>query len=171
MKKLGILLASLFVMTLATQQVKAQTASASAQAKATANIITPIKIAKGADLNFGNIVAGTSQGTVTVDTVGNRTAIGGVILPTAIPGTVNAAKFIVSGLPEATYAITLPTSTTISTSGGASMTVDEFTSNPSGSGLLTGGTQELYVGAKLTVNSNQPRGKYTGTFDVSVAYN
>ena len=171
MKKLGILLASLFVMVLATQHVKAQTASASAEAKATANIITPIKIAKRADLNFGNIVAGTGIGTVIVDTEGDRTSTGDVILPSATLGTVNAAEFTVTGLANATYAITLPESINISTTGGETMTVTDFTSNPSGTGTLAGGTQTLSVGARLNVGAGQVAGDYTGEFSVTVAYN
>jgi hypothetical protein len=159
-------------MTLATQQMMAQTANASATATASANIITPIQIVKGADLYFGNIVAGTSTGTVTVNTEGNRTGTGGVILPTATPGTITAAKFTVSGLPNATYAISLPTSTTISISGGsASMTITQFTSNPNASGILTGGSQDFYVGGTLNVGANQTAGTYTGEFNVTVAYN
>jgi hypothetical protein len=111
MKKTVFLLASLFVMMLATQQVKAQT-GAQASAIAAANIITPIQILKAADLSFGNIVAGTTAGTVTVSHDGSRTKTDGVTLPAATPGTFTAAKFNISGLPNATYSITLPTSIT-----------------------------------------------------------
>lgn len=65
MRKTGFLLAGLFVMMLATQQMKAQNGD-DASAIAAANIITPIQILKAADLSFGNIVAGTTAGTVTV---------------------------------------------------------------------------------------------------------
>ena len=170
MKKTVFLLASLFVMACGIQSVKAQTASATATANATATIITPITIGKVADLNFGNIVAGTGAGTVTVPTEGARTKTGDVILPAATPGTINAAKFTVTGLADATYTITLPGSATISETGGKTMTVT-FTSNPSGTGTLTGGTQDLFVGATLNVGAAQTAGNYTGTFNVTVAYN
>jgi hypothetical protein len=92
MKKTVFLLASLFVMACGIQSVKAQTASATQSATANATIITPISITNVADLNFGNIVAGTGAGTVTVATTGNRTSTGDVILPSATLGTVNAAE-------------------------------------------------------------------------------
>ncbi len=174
MRKTVFLLASLFVMMLATQRVNAEgPASASATANATATIITPISITNVADLNFGNIVAGTGAGTVTVATTGTRTSTGDVILPSAnaVQGTVNAAQFKVTGLADATYAITLPTSIYISETGGETMTVDNFTSNPSGTGSLAGGTQTLSVGARLNVGAGQVAGDYTGTFNVTVAYN
>ena len=174
MRKTVFLLASLFVMACGIQSVKAQTASASASASANATIITPIAITHEGkpDLNFGNVVAGTGAGTVTVrPTTGDRSSTGDVILPTATPGTVNAAEFTVTGLADATYAITLPTSIDISETGGTTMTVDNFTSNPSRTGTLAGGTQTLSVGARLNVGAGQVAGDYTGEFSVTVAYN
>ena len=174
MKKLGILLASLFVMTLATQHVKAQTSSASASANASAfaTIIQPLTIEKTGDLNFGNIVAGTGTGTVNVDLVGRRTSTGNVILPSATPGTVSPAKFTVSGLTGATYAITLPTSATLTLSGGEeTMTINNFKSNPKKTGELTDGSQEISVSATLNVGADQAPGEYSGEFAVTVAYN
>ena len=170
MRKTVFLLASLFVMACGIQSVKAQTASASASASANATIITPIAIAHVEHLNFGNIVAGTGIGTVIVDTEGDRTKTGDVILPTT--GTFNAAEFTVTGLANATYAITLPESINISTTGGETMTVDNFTSNPSGTGTLAAnGEQTLSVGARLIVGAGQVAGDYTGEFSVTVAYN
>ena len=176
MRKTVFLLAGLFVMACGIQSVKAQTASASASASAKATIITPIAIAHVADLNFGNIVAGTATGTVTVDTEGNRTSSTGITLPNATPGTVNAAKFTVTGLANATYAITLPGSINISASEeGPTMAVNNFTSNLDetvGKGTLASdGKQTLSVGATLNVGAGQAAGDYTGTFNVTVAYN
>ena len=172
MKKTVFLLAGLFVMACGIQSVKAQTASASASASAKATIITPIAIAHVEHLNFGNIVAGTGIGTVIVDTKGDRTKTGDVILPTATPGTFNAAEFTVTGLADATYAITLPDDNTVTISGpGEDMTVTGFTSNPDGTGVLAGGTQTLSVGATLNVGADQAAGEYAGEFTVTVAYN
>ena len=79
MKKLGLLLASLFVMTLATQQVKAQTgASASAEAKAT--VVTVISITKTSDLNFGSFAPSATDGTISVELTGTRSVTGGITL-------------------------------------------------------------------------------------------
>jgi hypothetical protein len=53
------------------------------------------------------------------------------------------------------------------------MVVDTFTSNPSGTGTLAGGTQNLNVGATLNVGSSQASGTYTNAagFTVTVNYN
>jgi len=50
------------------------------------------------------------------------------------------------------------------------MTVDTFTSTPSGTGTLTGGAETLNVGATLQVGIGQATGSYTGTYSVTVNY-
>jgi hypothetical protein len=143
--------------------------TATATANATARIITPISISKTADLNFGDVVASGSAGTVVLSTAGARSTTGGASLGSG--SAVSAAAFTVSGQGSATYAITLPASATV-TSGPNTMTVNAFTSNPSGTGTLSGGgSQNLNVGATLNVGVSQPTGTYSGTFDVTVTYN
>lgn len=161
------------LLTILSATVNAQTASASAQASISASIITPIIITKTTDLSFGNAVAGVSLGTVVISTSGNRTSTGGVILPSALAGTISQAKFETSGAANQAYAITLPATATL-TSSSNTMIVDTFTSNPtiaSGGTLSVDGKQDIYVGATLNVGASQPAGNYTGTFDITVAYN
>jgi hypothetical protein len=139
-------------------------------ANATARIITPISLSKTADLNFGDVVPSGALGTVVVSPAGVRSATGGASLGSG--AAVTAAAFTVSGQGSATYAITLPASTIVTKGGGVNMTVDTFTSNPSGTGALSGGgSQNLTVGATLNVAASQATGTYTGTFDVTVTYN
>ncbi len=149
-------------------------AQASATASATATIITPIAISKSVDMNFGNIaVSGSTSGTVILSTSGTRTTggSGGVTLP-ATTGTVAAAEFAVSGEPGYTYAITLPTSATLTDGSSHTMSVGSFTSNPSSTGTLSsGGTQTLYVGATLSVAAAQAAGTYTNSTAVPVTVN
>src|ERR1043165_2674256 len=123
-------------------------AQASATASASANIITPISIVKTVDMNFGNIaVSATAAGTVVLGTNSTRTTGGGggVTLP-ATTGTVAAASFTVSGQAGYTYAITLPSSCTITDGSSNNMTVNGFTSTPATTGTLSsGGTDVLNV--------------------------
>jgi hypothetical protein len=144
-----------------------------ATATATATVITPISILKNADMNFGNIaVQSATGGTVVLDPAGTRTSTLGVTLPSA-NGTVSAAAFTVTGSGNSTYAITLPSSVTLTHSGGVeTMAASSFTSNPSATGALSSGTQDIAVGATLTVAAGQLAGVYTsGSFDVTVNYN
>lgn len=71
--------------------------------------------------------------------------------------------------------VTLPTSFTI-TNGPDSMLVDNLVRNASNSGnqqvrLSSTGYFLLLVGGRLTVAPTQRGGDYSGTFDVTVAYN
>ena len=148
-------------------------AQASATAAASATIITPISIVKNVDLNFGNVAVSASlAGTVVLAPAGTRTTggAGGVTLPVE-NGTVAAASFTVSGQATFTYAITLPTTATIS-SGSNTMTVSTFTSTPATTGTLSsGGTQTLLVGATLNVTAGQASGTYTNSTGVPVTVN
>ena len=149
-------------------------AQASATASATAIIVTPITISKTVDMNFGNVaVSASASGTVVLSTASGRTTggSGGVTLP-ATTGTVAAASFAVAGQATYTYAITLPTTATLSDGASHTMTVSSFTSNPSGTGTLSsGGTQTLLVGATLAVSAGQTAGTYTNSTGVPVTVN
>ena len=148
-------------------------AQATATAAASATIITPVSITKTVDMNFGNVaVSASNAGTAILAPGGTRTTggAGGVTLPSTT-GTVAAASFTVSGQASYTYAITLPSTATIS-SGSNTMTVNAFTSSPATTGALsTGGTQTLNVGATLNVTAGQAAGSYTNSTGVPVTVN
>jgi hypothetical protein len=173
MRKFTILFAvSLFMIGFASTSY-AQTDFITATATANATIITPIAIIKVNDLNFGNIVATTTGGTVVLSPAGARTE-SGVQLP-AVTGTVSAASFTVTGQDGYAYSVTLPADGyAIKTGTGTptqTMTLTSFISNTTGT--LTGGTETLSVGATLNVVANQAAGTYIGAspFDVKVNYN
>jgi hypothetical protein len=148
-------------------------AQVSASATATATIVSPIAIAKTVDMNFGNVASSVALGTVVLTPAGSRSATGGVTLP-ATTGTVTAASFTVTGTAGYTYSISLPATALTITSGGPSMTVDTWTSNPTPTGTLVAGTSTLTVGATLHVGASQAAGVYgipAETFTVTVNYN
>ena len=153
--------------------ISASFAQSTATATATATIVTPISISKNTDMSFGNLAVQTATGgTVVLAPAGTRTSTNGVTLP-ATTGTVTAASFTVNGNGSYTYAITLPTTVTLTHSGGVqTMAATSFTSNPSGTGALSSGTQDIAIGATLTVAAAQLAGVYTsGNFNVTVNYN
>jgi hypothetical protein len=127
-------------------------------------------------MNFGNIAVNNTAGTVVLPAAAGvpvRTVTGGCTLP-ATAGTVSAASFTVTGTTGYTYSITLPASASL-TGPGPAMTADTFVSSPTvaAGGVLTGGTQTLYVGATLNVGASQTAGTYTtpAPFTVTVNYN
>ena len=140
---------------------------------ANAKVLTAIIIDKADDLDFGNLFAGGTPGTVTVppNTLPpHRTKTGGVTFgPDASEG---PAIFHVTGEPDRHYGITLSNLPTTLDHGSDHMTVGSFLTIPSGTGLLgADGTQVLGVGATLTVGAGQNPGVYNSTpFDVTVAY-
>ena len=145
-------------------------------ASATATIVTPINMSKIDDMNFGNLAINTVPGTVILSPSGSRTKTGGVTL-TTIPGTESPAGFIVSGVPQYTYSIVLPPEAILVNtvgSGGATMLLDTFTSDPAPTGVLnSGGIQSLNVGATVHVSANQVKGVYVSSppFPITVNYN
>lgn len=145
-------------------------AQSTASADASARIVEPLQLTKTADLKFGNIAAGPSAGQVDMSISDVRTATGGVTLIAA--GNVsNAAAFDIIGYADASFTISLPTSILIA-SGANDMLVDNFVSSLGATSTLdAAGAAALKVGATLNVDANQPVGLYTGSFDVTVAYN
>lgn len=151
-------------------------AQATAVATTSANIVTPITLTKNIDMNFGNVAVGNTGGTVILTTNNTRTPSGGVTLP-VVNGTVSSAKFTVTGFAGSTYAITLPTTVIISDGAGHEMTVNGFVCSPTPGGtnglasILTAGTDFMYVGATLNVNSAQVAGLYDNATDLSITVN
>lgn len=146
------------------------------EATSSVTIITPITITKNLNLEFGTIAVNNTAGTVEIKTNNTSSVTGGVTRPT-VGGTINAAKFHVTGLPGATYTISLSPATITLKSGLNSMTAGTFTCSPAvgANGVLTGGAEDIYVGGVLTVGASQAAGNYTtdalGGIFVTVNYN
>jgi hypothetical protein len=169
-----ILICWILVSNFRSQFLYAQQISNTASASISATIVNPIGITKKVDLSFGNLYAGTSSGTVILDPAGNRSATGGVTLPSAA-GTVTAASFDVTGEDSYSYTITLPTTAYITSvnSGSETMLINNFISSPSQTGKLNSGIQTISVGATLNVGAVQPPSEYKNDkgFVVIVNYN
>ncbi|WP_212003819.1 DUF4402 domain-containing protein [Chitinophaga sp. HK235] len=173
MKK-EILSLTMLAAVLCVDNVSAQT-SGTATANASASVVTPLTVINlNGNLSFGNIAPSGTAGAVILDPNGTRTFTGGV---SALPGGgVNVGTFQVTGENGFSYSITLPASVSLTntTSGGAqTLFANNFTSFPTPTGVLTGGSQTLLVGATLQVPGGSVPGVYsTATpFSVTVNYN
>ena len=146
-----------------------------------ANIITPIGITNdGTELQFGDLIATSTEYTVTIDaTSGQRAFTENAAFFTETG--YSTANFTVTGEAGAAFKITLPADGTVSlvskTGTGADMPLTTFASSIGLSSSLDGtpgsysaGSKTFSVGATLAVNEDQAAGEYTGTFDVTVAY-
>ena len=168
---LSFLIPIIAVWSLAPSGAHAQQTEDTQPANSSGAIVADITLTKTSDLNFGDVIAGGTSGTVVLSAAASptRSVTGGTQLGNAIG--VTSATFTVGGEGASTYSITLPSSDVTITSGANSMIVNTFTSSPSGTGILSGGLQTLYVGATLSVDASQAAGDdYTGSFNVTVAY-
>jgi hypothetical protein len=170
MKKTTTLCAAIFAIAALSTTVKAQTVTTTAGA----NIVEAITLTEDAPLHFGTMTVPTTAATVTIDDAGIMSSAGSVtLLPTQAPFK-SQASYTVNGAPNATYAITLPTSTIISDGTPAdNMIVDAFTCSASAlvGALSFSGSDNFSLGATLHLANAQPAQVYFGVFNVSVAYN
>ena len=153
-------------------------AQATKNTTAGAKIVAPITISETSALNFGTMaVLASTAGTCVLSTQGVRTATGGVNLSAQTPIAANAA-YTVGGAINTTYAITLPSSITVSDLSTHTMTINNLLARTASAGAngLTGtlsgtGTDSFTIGGTLNVAAAQVAAVYSGTFNVTVAYN
>lgn len=178
MKKLIMICAAIVMVAGLSTTVVAQVTENTA---AGAKILTALSIVEDLPMHFGTmgVLAGTG-GTCVVTTGGVRSATAGVTLSAMAP-LFSLATYTVTGEPLYTYAITLPTTITVT----KAVTLETMTigtllakstsgteSHTATGTLITGaGTESFTVGGTLTVAAAQVPGAYAGTFDVTVAYN
>lgn len=166
MSRLGYCIATLFL-SLGASSAFAQVNTSTATANGSATIIQPITITKTSDLAFGRIVRpSTGSGTVTIaNTADTVAAAGGAV---ALTSTTSRAKFSIAGENGVSATLTVPATFAL-TSGANSLTV---TLSPDQTSPLTLGSTAtvLNVGGSFPVTNATASGAYTGTFDVTVAY-
>jgi len=157
---------------IAVQKAKAQ---ATATAHAFAEIIAALTATETAQLNFGKFSPEVQGGQVIVSPDGIRTTSGSVILS---GGIANSGIFYLTGAPDAAFSIQLPNGPAVLTHQNSTntMMVSNWVSTPqsgTGTGVLADGQQFVYLGATLQVGSmlDNPVGLYSGTFNLTFAYN
>lgn len=118
----------------------------------------PISITRISNLEFGTMVQGDSNKTISPGTSENP----------------DNASFQISGNANQVYTISLPISANLTKAGGVDIILNNFTSFPpeGANGLLDNlGKQTLYIGATIaSIPTNQSPGNYAGKFTVVVIY-
>ncbi|HLN21847.1 MAG TPA: DUF4402 domain-containing protein [Bacteroidales bacterium] len=152
-------------------------AQATANGNASVVIIAPIAIGETTPMNFGTIVPGTVNGTVTLTTAGARNLSN----VTAVGAGFAAAVFTVTGQSGYTFVVDIPAAGTAYniSDGTNTLAVNGWSSNPAdgATGTLTGGTATITVGAVLAVPTGTTAGTYNSvkalgqTYPVTVNYN
>lgn len=158
-------------------------AQVQAQVEASALVVAPISVTVLRSMNFGSVVIGTGQ--LTLSPSGRRSATGTVVLSTEAG---NAARFLVTGIQGSAFSIAMTGSDTALRSLGTTGTSDateipvqwitEVGMVPTDSsrglaqtGTLDGtGSANIYVGGILTLNEMKLADTYSGSIQVTVAY-
>lgn len=149
-----------------------------AQTEAEAIVLRPLSFFKVNDLDFGDIIASGSAGTVRLYPDGSRTKTGGVTL--AGNGG-EPARFAGLGTPQRQVNISLGSNTIWITGPGTRMRVRDFEIGSTPTAILSTtptrfritsplGNYNFPVGGTLEVGANQAPGDYSGTFTVTLNY-
>lgn len=119
-------------------------------------------------LSFGSFIQSGTNGTVTVDYNGSRTATGSVILPN-ISSIVTPALFIVDAEPGTLITILNGPATTLSGSNTGTLTLEVGPASTGTPFITRGRFTDVSIGGTLTVGSigANPAGVYNGTFQVT----
>ena len=152
---------------LSTGIFSATATAATVTATGNAKVLAPLTLNLGAAMEFGDVAGdSTRTSTIVLGTDGMTTA-GPFAAVFSSGATDSAGGFIVTGVPTATYSVTLPPSITLG--GAGSMTVDNLTHDSTG--VLNGaGGATFNVGGTLQIGIAQAVGAYTGTYLVEVNY-
>lgn len=153
-------------------------AQGSAQTDAEAIVLRPLSFFKVNDLDFGDIIASGSAGTVRLYPDGSRTKTGGVTL--AGNGG-EPARFAGLGTPQRQVNISLGSNTIWITGPGTRMRVRDFEIGSTPTAILSTsptrfridsvlGNYNFPVGATLEVGANQAPGDYSGSFTITLNY-
>lgn len=148
--------------------------TASADATATATVVTPIKVAVVENLDFGSFATGTAAGTVSTD----KAPTSGIAM---VPGSSATQALVITVSGQANMGYDLFANTTLVTSGSAPTAT---LTGPSGSSPMTatmtsftpayaplsGGVDTYTAQAELAVAEDQAPGAYSGTINLVATY-
>jgi len=152
-------------------------ASDSQTTTSTGTIFQPIVLTKNSDLSFGTVVRPTSgSGTVTIAASnGARSLTGSGALITGGPNVAAArAAYTVVGEGGQTFSISVPANMNMAGPSSSSLAVTltpTATTGALSNALGASGTQTFGVGGSIPISNTTVSGAYSGTFNVTVAYN
>ena len=169
MKKITITMLTITLLTFFSIDVMAQTENTDSGAK----ILAAMTITETADLDYGTMTVPETAAEVQISDHGTIAVLSGTITLLSQAPTWHPATFDITGTANATYSITVPNNTAVKLTGaGTDMPIINFATSRGGSSTLDGSGDDFFsVGGTLQLENGQAAGTYTGTFDISVAYN
>ena len=171
MKKISLIALGLVLLS-GSAMAEQESAQATGNGNAKAEIVSALQIESKQDLDFGKMLG--QANTVTVNTAGQRSATtpAGLVQSTPTQGVIEVS----GGVENQQITITGPvagtsTEVTHTTDSSKKMTVSNYQTDPNGTTQLgAGGKTTINVGADLTVGADQATGTYTGTYPVEITY-
>lgn len=148
----------------------------SASTTGSAQIIQPITLTKVSDLQFGAIVKPSlGSNTISIDETTGARSISNGGNAALVAGGSSRAVYTVKGKGGQVFSITVPKRFDMVQDGG-SETLKVTLEATATEGVLSGsagstGSASFGVGGSFIVHKTTPAGSYSGSFDVSVAYN
>lgn len=150
----------------------------STQVQTDAIVLRPLSFFKVNDLDFGDIIASGTAGTVRIAPDGARTRTGGATLA---GNSGEPARFAGLGTPNRQVNISLGANSIFITGPGTRMRVRDFEIGSTPTAILSTtptrftiataiGNYNFPVGATLEVGANQTPGDYAGTFTITLNY-
>ena len=127
-----------------------------------------ISIIQKQDLNFGTMMAPSSDSTITLAYNGTKSTTGGVYLLNNSSFT--NGIFTIEGQSGRTVNMSLPKEILIYNNNGNSLIVNNFSSDTGVSFVLNSNTIDANIGATLHIPAHADVGDYTGTYTVLVSY-
>ena len=172
-KKLGVTIAALMAVVMSSPAY-ADTKPGNAEI----TVVRPLSFVIDDNLDFGSLIPGTVAGTVTMAPTGARTATNGIVL---VGGGNTPATFSGQGTFNQRVDISLGANSILITGPGAPMRVRTFVIGSTPTAVLTtaplrfriaatNGIFTFPIGATLEVGANQPAGKYTGNWSITLNY-
>jgi hypothetical protein len=137
--------------------------AAQTTARGSATVLTPTAVSKVDDLQFGTIISGSVEATVTMSAAGNFICGTGL----TCSGSAKPSAFNITG--TGNEVVTVATDATVKLENGGNFMLAALSTSNS-SITLNAGAGTFKVGGVLTVKANQPSGTYAGDFNVTVNY-
>lgn len=145
-----------------------QVFAASAIATINVTVARFLSFTNVSSLDFGTISASSTAGSVVVDSNGMRFTTGGVQINPS--GSFNPARFIIEGMPEASFSLKLPDSVELRDGNGNTIQVEKFQTDNLEGNLDANGALEIKIGGKINLDANQKSGDYSGIMVVELSY-
>ncbi|MEI8049029.1 MAG: DUF4402 domain-containing protein [Bacteroidota bacterium] len=143
-------------------------AQSAKSASSTATLVTPLKITKTTDLDFGVVASSATAGTIAMNYNNGLTPSGGSYV---ISGTPTSAKFNVTGADGESISVSYPTTLTLTGVALGTLTLSSITADCGTTTTIGGGAKDIKFSSVLEIPANTVADTYTNATGLTVTVN